>query len=134
MSARVFFDTNILIYAVTQANHKSQIAEALLTQGGYISVQVLNEFASVARRKLGMDWPEVTSAVTAIRILCHPPLPVSIATHESALRIGIRYGFSMYDCLILASALEAKCKTVYSEDLSTSQVIADTLTIKNPFS
>jgi len=133
MNDRAFFDTNILVYSIGQAGERSEIVEALLAQGGYVSVQVLNEFASVARRKLGLTWQEVSDALAAIRVLCHPVLALRLATHESALRIGTRYGYSICDSLILASAMEARCTTLYSEDLNAGQAVDDQLTIRNPF-
>ena len=60
MSDKVFFDTNILLYTIGQHDARTPTAEALLASGGLISVQVLNELAAVARRKLRMAWPEVT--------------------------------------------------------------------------
>ena len=67
MSSRAFFDTNVLIYAALQPDPRSEAARGLLAQRGVISVQVLNEFASVARRKLRRSWPEIARALAAIR-------------------------------------------------------------------
>jgi predicted nucleic acid-binding protein len=55
-----------------------------------------------------------------------------VDTHDQALRIAERYGFQIYDSLIVAAALEAGCTTLYSEDMQDGQSI-DTLTIRNPF-
>jgi len=63
MPAKAFFDTNILIYAVAQDDPRAARAEELLASGGVIGVQILNEFVSVARRRLKMSWDEVTEAV-----------------------------------------------------------------------
>ena len=65
-----FFDTNLLIYAFTTGDPRSEIAEVLLVTGGRIGVQNLNEFAAAASRKLKMPWPEVQEALSAIRTLC----------------------------------------------------------------
>jgi predicted nucleic acid-binding protein len=134
MPAKVFFDTNVLIYALSDNDPRSAQAEALLATGGTISVQVLNEFVSVARRKLHMSWSEVTEALNAIRVLCPSPVPIGIETHESALGIAERYGYEIYDALIAASALEAGCATLYSEDLQHRQVLEGRLMVRNPFS
>jgi predicted nucleic acid-binding protein len=67
MSGRVFFDTSVLIYAVSSGDSRAAIAERLLASGGHISVQVLNEFGAVARRKRRMSWPEITEAIQAMR-------------------------------------------------------------------
>ena len=133
MRAAAFFDTNILIYAALQPDPRSDRARALLAQGGAISVQVLNEFANVACRKLRKPWPEVTQALDAIRALCPPPLPMTLTTHEAALGIAARLGYRIYDSLIVASALEANCATLFSEDMQDGQVIDGKLTIRNPF-
>ena len=133
MSDRVFFDTNILLYTIGQHDARTPTAEALLANGGLISVQVLNELAAVARRKLRMSWPEVTDALDAIRILCPSPIPITAELHDVALRLAGEHGFHIYDALIVAAALEADCVTLYSEDLQSGQVIDGRLTIHNPF-
>ena len=133
MIDRVFFDTNILVYSIARRVERTEVADALLAQGGYVSVQVLNELTAIARRKLGMSWQEVSLALAANRTLCHSPLPIRVTTHESALGIGARYEYTIFDSLILASALEARCTTLYSEDHQSGQTIDDQLTIRNPF-
>jgi predicted nucleic acid-binding protein len=133
MPASAFFDTNVLIYSVAENDPRSDAAEALLAGGGVISAHVLNEFVAVARRKLGMPWADVTEALDAIRILCPSPVPITIETHGAALRIAQQYGYHIYDALVAAAALEAKCDTLYTEDVQDGQVIDDRLTIKNPF-
>jgi predicted nucleic acid-binding protein len=133
MSGKVFLDTNILIYAATSSDDRSVCAQAALANGGSISVQVLNEFAQTARRKLNRSWPEIRSTLSAFRILCAECLPITEHTHDSALQIAQRYEYGLYDSLILASAIEAKCKTLLSEDMQHGQVIDGRLTIRNPF-
>lgn len=96
-------------------------------------MQVLNEFANVARRKLRRPWPEVLQALVAIRALCPAPRPITAATHEAALALAERMGYALYDALILAAALEAGCETVLTEDMRDGQVIDGRLTIRNPF-
>lgn len=134
MPAKAFFDTNVLIYAMAENDPRAARSEQLLAAGGVISVQVLNEFASVARRKLGMTWHEVREALEAVRVLCPNPVSLTVATHDTALRIAEEYGYGIYDALISAAALEAKCATLYSEDFQDGQVIDGKLTIRNPFS
>jgi predicted nucleic acid-binding protein len=132
MSDRPFFDTTILIYAVSEGDPRAEVAENLLADGGYISVQVLNEFAAVARRKLNMSWDEIGDALAAVRTLCQPPSPLTIQVHDAGLAIASQYGYHIYDSLILAAALDAECDTVYSEDMQDGQKIGE-LTIRNPF-
>jgi len=129
----VFFDSNVLIYAMVSGDSRRERAQQLVEQGGTISVQVLNEFVSVARRKMRMPWEDVIEAMDAIRVLFPSPVPITLDTHEAALKIAQQYGFHIYDALIAAAALEAKCYTLYSEDLQDGQVIDKELTIRNPF-
>jgi predicted nucleic acid-binding protein len=133
MPDRAFFDTNVLVYAAAENDPRADQAEALLATGGVVSVQVLNEFVSVARRKMEMSWTEVTDAVAAILILCPSPIPITLEIHEGALRIAQHYGYGIYDALVAAAALEAGCSTLYSEDLQDGQIIDKHLTIRNPF-
>jgi len=133
MPDKAFFDTNVLIYAVAQRDSRTPQAERLLMGGGVISVQVLNEFASVARRKLRMPWPDVREALQSIRFLCPRPVPILLATHDLALQIADRYAYEIYDALVIAAALKAKCNILFSEDLQDGQIIDKRLTIRNPF-
>jgi predicted nucleic acid-binding protein len=64
--------------------------------------------------------------------LCEPPIPLSVETHEAALKIAAQYGYHVYDALILAAALEEGCDTLYTEDLQNGQKVGP-LTIRNPF-
>jgi predicted nucleic acid-binding protein len=132
MSDRAFFDTNVFVYAIIQDDPRSDHAEELVAQGGTVSVQVLSEFAAVARRKTKMPWVEIRRALDGIKILCPDPLPLTLDTHQEALAIAERYGYKIYDALIVASALEARCTVLYSEDMQDGQVIGR-LTIRNPF-
>jgi predicted nucleic acid-binding protein len=132
MSGRVFLDTTVLIYAVSRDEARASVAETLLAAGGSISIQVLNEFAAVARRMLNMSWQETAEALDAIRALCGPPAPLTVEMHDTALRIAEDYDYSIYDALILAAALEIGCDVLYSEDMQDGQRI-DSLTIRNPF-
>ncbi len=133
MPAKVFFDTNVLIYAVAGEDPRSVQAEELLASGGVLSVQILNEFVSVARRKILMSWSDVTEALDAFRVLCPSPLPITIEIHEEALKIAEKHGYKIYDALVIAAALQAGCATLYSEDLQNGQTIDGQLTIRNPF-
>ena len=133
MSASAFFDTNVFVYTVVQDDPRSQQAEDLIAEGGTVSVQVLYEFAEVARRKAKMPWDEIRFAIENIKALCPDPLPITVDTHGEALAIAERYSYRIYDALIVAAALEARCTTLYSEDMQDGQVIDGRLTIRNPF-
>jgi predicted nucleic acid-binding protein len=133
MPASPFFDTNVLIYSIAENDRRSDVAESLLAAGGVVSVQVLNEFVATARRKLEMSWDEIVEALGAIRVLCPSPVAIAFETHDSAIRIAQTYNFHIYDALVVASALEAGCDTLYTEDLQDGQLIDDRLTVRNPF-
>jgi predicted nucleic acid-binding protein len=131
MSAgKPFFDTNVLLYLIT-VDGKAEKAEILLKAGGVVSVQVLNEFASVASRKSKMTWPAIRETLATIRAGCEV-IPLTAEIHEGGLAIAEKYGFSFYDSLILAAAAQAECRTVYSEDMQDGQVVQG-VTIRNPF-
>jgi predicted nucleic acid-binding protein len=132
VSSDRFLDTNILVYAHCEGDYRTAIAKRVLFDGGVVSVQVLNEFASVARAKLGLAWPQVQEATDSILILCPDPRPLSVDIHLRALGLSNRYGFSIWDGLIVSAAIEARCSTLLTEDLQHGQVV-EGLRIENPF-
>jgi predicted nucleic acid-binding protein len=132
MSVSPFFDTTILIYAVCETDTRAAIAQGLLATGGHIGVQVLNEFAAVARRKFKKSWKEISEALDDIRSLCEPASPLTVEIHDAALKLASEYGYQIYDALILAAAIDAGCTTLYSEDMHDGQKIGP-ITICNPF-
>jgi predicted nucleic acid-binding protein len=133
MNDKLFFDTNILIYAVANDTDRTPPALAWLSRGGCISVQVLNEFANTARRKLNRPWEDVVAALETLRTICGECIPLTEQTHDVAVGLARRYGFHLYDASIAASALEAKCTMLVTEDMQHGQRIDDRLTIHNPF-
>jgi predicted nucleic acid-binding protein len=131
-AADTFFDTNILLYLLSADTAKADRVEQLLGERGTISVQVLNEFAAVAVRKLKMPLIDVREILDTIRAVCSVE-PVTVETHDRGLAIYERYGFSLYDSVLVAAALLASAKVLYSEDLQHGQVIDDQLRVVNPF-
>ncbi len=127
-----FFDTSVLLYLLSDDSGKADRIETILSNGGVISVQVLNEFAAVALRKLKMPLNEVREILETIRAICGVE-PVTIATHDRGLAVHERYKFSLYDCMVVAAALIAGAKVLYSEDLKHGQVVDGQLRITNPF-
>jgi len=126
-----FLDTNILIYAQEHGT-KGEIARDAILTGGVISVQVLNEFVSVLRRKFGFEWDVVEEAVADVRTALDTVRPMDVSTHAEALALARSYGLNFYDALIVAAALEAGCDTLLTEDLQAGQRI-EGLTVVNPF-
>ena len=131
MSGKAFADTNVLVYAAVQEDARSEPARALLAAGVWWSVHVLNEFVSAARR-LRRPWPEILQALAFLETICPSPLPLTLSTHHQALGIAQRFGYHIFDSLVIAAALEASCDTLYSEDLQHDQKI-EGLTIRDPF-
>jgi predicted nucleic acid-binding protein len=127
-----FFDTDVLAYLASGDTAKADRAEAALAAGGSISVQVLNELANVARRKMQMSWDETHALLDMLRgLLTVHPLTTEI--HEAGLRLAERYGFSIYDAMIAASALQAGCDTLWSEDMQHGMALDEGLRIVKPF-
>ena len=125
-----FFDTNVLLYLLSNDVEKADRAEALLAAGGIVSVQVLNEFASVASRKLAMTIAEIREILSTVCSVCVVK-SLDVETHELGLELAERYGFSIYDSLIVAAAVRAGCAILYTEDLQQGQMI-EKLHIRNP--
>ena len=129
---RAFLYTNVILYTASADATKAARAEALLEVGGLISVQVLNEIANVARRKMALAWPEVQSFLDTVRALCEIA-PLTLETHLQGLALSERYGLSVYDATIVAAALEGGCGTLWSEDMHNGLVGDDRLVIRDPF-
>lgn len=129
---KAFIDSNVLIYLMSADSTKADQAEAIVRAGALISVQVLDEVANVARRKLGMSWQDLNEFLTLVRSLCSPE-SLTIETHDRGRRVAERYGLSVYDAMIVASALLAGCELLYSEDMQDGMVIDGQLRICNPF-
>lgn len=127
-----FFDTNVLLYTASSDTAKADRAENLIKDGGTISVQVLNEIANVARRKMNLSWVDTRALLVMVRALLDVR-PLTVEIHERALAIADRYGLSVYDAVIVASALDAESDVLWSEDMHDGLVIDNRLRISNPF-
>jgi predicted nucleic acid-binding protein len=127
-----FFDTSVLLYLLSDDSVKADRIETLLVARGVISVQVLNEFAVVALRKLKMPLNEVREILDTIRAVCAVE-PITVETHDRGLAVFERYRFSLYDSMLVATALISGAKILYSEDLQHGQIIDNQLRVTNPF-
>jgi predicted nucleic acid-binding protein len=127
-----FFDTNVLVYIASGDAAKADRAEAVVAAGGAMSVQVLNETANVARRKMKMSWADTRAFLAMLRDLLTVH-PLTQETHETGLGLAERYGLSIYDAMIAAAALHAGCDTLWSEDMQHGMAVDDRLRIVNPF-
>ena len=127
-----FFDTNVLVYIASADAAKADLAEAVIHDGGTISVQVLNELSNVARRKMRMTWPETHAFLGMMRGLLNVT-PITVETHETGLALAERYGLSVYDAMIAAAAVHADCDILWSEGMQDGMVLGEGLRIVNPF-
>jgi len=129
---KIFLDSNVMIYAYFKQDEKKQrVSKLLIAQNAVISTQVLQELTNTLHRKMRVDY----SIVRPILQECIDNCELKTNTSDTvflALDIAERYGFSFYDSLIVAAALESKCTTLYSEDMHHNQHIGN-LTIQNPF-
>ncbi|WP_174287428.1 PIN domain-containing protein [Sphingomonas bacterium] len=129
----VFVDSNILIYSIDREDHRRIRAQAIMVDGPTISVQCLNEFAAVARRKLRLSWSSVQASLDEFRQVCPRIVSVTLNTHQLGITFAERHRLSIYDALIVAAAFHAGCDILYSEDMHHGLVIDGRLRIENPF-
>lgn len=126
-----FFDTNVILYLLDDGPRADRSAE-LLAKGGLISVQVLNEALVNCIGKAGMSWRDAGDFLAGVRDLCDVTA-LSAEIHDVGLALGERYGFSVYDAMIVAAALTSGCERLYTEDLQHCQLIEGSLRILSPF-
>jgi predicted nucleic acid-binding protein len=130
MSAE-FADTNVVLYLLDDGP-KADRAEVILGQGPLISVQVLNETLVNCRHKAGLSREEAAAFLEGVRALCSVE-DITVQTHDVGRALAERYGFSIYDAMIVASALVAGCTTLWSEDMQNGLLVEGQLRIVNPF-
>ena len=127
-----FIDSNVLLYLLSTDTKKADTAEAILSAGSMISVQVLNEITNVALRKLGMSWTEINQFFATVRALCTIE-SLTVETHDRGREVAERYDLSVYDSMIVSAALIARCTTLFSEDMKHELLVDKQLRVVNPF-
>ncbi|CAN7175021.1 PIN domain-containing protein [Agrobacterium tumefaciens] len=132
MSKAPFVDTNILVYAST-SDPRSEVANTIISQPFVISVQALNEFSVVARKKLRMEWSGIRSALEDFRTAAVQIVPLDVGLHMDALDLVQRYNVAFYDALMLAAALKAESNVFLSEDMQDGLTVEGRMKIVNPF-
>lgn len=137
MNDRVFVDTNLWVYLYADDSDKEKTETIRSLVDKYfenitISTQVLGEFFHVLARKRLKEKEEAKQMALAIASSFNI-IEVLQSTALKAMDISILNGYSYWDSLILAVALENNCSTLYTEDMQDGQIIEDRLTIKNPF-
>ena len=134
MPDRIFVDTNILVYFISDEKEKKLKAKELIfsARDVYISSQVIGEFISVCTTKELLDLDTITSLANNFMQALNFSLVDSV-TINKALEIKKSSNYSYWDCLIVASALENNCSILYTEDLQDGETINNSLSIINPF-
>lgn len=134
MPGRIFIDTNILIYFVSNDNEKRKISESIIFSESMkvLSTQVVNEFINVSYKK------NITTEIELISLINDfiNNFEINLIHNHTilkAINLKNKYKYSYYDSLMLSSALENDCISIYTEDLQHNQIIEDKLTIINPF-
>ena len=136
MNDRVFLDTNMIIYMYSEDEIKKRDAVFAFVNYNdcFASTQIFNEASNVWFKKYNLGKSEIIKYLDEIETVCDEILIIQRKTIDKALELKELYGYSYYDCLILASALEANCSIILSEDMNNNQVINGRLKIVNPFS
>jgi predicted nucleic acid-binding protein len=127
-----FLDSNVLLYLMTSDDRKAVISKRLLDEGCDISVQVLNEIANVLCKKYRLPWEDVRRFLDTVKQLVEV-VDVDLDIHIIGMGIAERFGFAIYDSMIVAAAIKTGCEFVMTEDLQHGQVIDGLLTVVNPF-
>lgn len=131
MASKFFIDSNILLYTVGSDATKADRANRLMDEKPTISVQVLNEFVNVGRKKLKLEWNMIEVGLAHARVYCEV-MPLLLETHIRAVELATRNKIGIYDANIIAAAEMAGCNVLYTEDMSHGQRIGG-ITIRNPF-
>jgi predicted nucleic acid-binding protein len=136
MSDRIFLDTNVLVYACTisdstKQQKATQLFEEYLGQSVFISTQVLSELYSALKKS------KIDDSIAKQALLSYADstnvVVITIETIRKSLDLRSIYGYSYWDCLIIATALCSNCSILYSEDLQDDQLINGKVQIVNPF-
>ncbi|RYF93140.1 MAG: PIN domain-containing protein [Caulobacteraceae bacterium] len=129
---RAFLDSNIPLYLIGSDLTKAAVADGLILAGGTISLQVLAEVATVARRKHALSWDEIEDVLGVLREVCDV-VELTSRMFSHAVELARQTGYALDDCQIIAAALASGCDVLYSEDMQDGHEIDGVLTIRNPF-
>jgi predicted nucleic acid-binding protein len=121
------------LYSATEANKREKLCRALDNAYRVTSLQALNEASNVWFKKYSWRGEVIGKHLDNISVICHEVLPITRGTINAALLLKDKYGYSYFDCLMLASAVEGGCNVIFTEDMQHGQVVNETLKIVNPF-
>jgi predicted nucleic acid-binding protein len=133
MTDKIAIDTNVLVYCHSNTEpDKQRIATGLFALCPLISTQVILEYLNVVKRILKLPKDEVMDVCLQNIEMCIL-YPVSLTTLKYARKLIDRYDFQLFDSIIIASALEADCQILYSEDMHNGLFVEKRMKIINPF-
>lgn len=132
MTATVFLDTNVVLYAIGQDAHKKTVARQLISTNPMVSAQVINECVNVCLRKFKFDKKQAYAFADAVMNRVNV-LPVDETVIRKSAELAMTHQLSNWDALIVAAALLAGSETLYSEDMQHGQVFEKSLKVVNPF-
>ncbi|MFK3777933.1 PIN domain-containing protein [Agrobacterium sp. NPDC089420] len=127
-----FLDTNIFIYAFLD-DERSFTAQEIVSKPYATSVQALNEFASVVRRKWPQKWIEIRRSLDGLRRMAVTVVELDLQLNSQAVDLVDKYNFAFYDSLMLAAALRANSIVFISEDMHDGLTVEGRMKIVNPF-
>jgi len=136
MNDRAFLDTNVLIYLYSESEPEKRETAYQVLNGHYCitSLQAFSEASNVWFKKYGWDGAKIHKYLDNIEMVFDEIVMIGRNTITTAISLKDQHGYSYYDCLMLASALESNCNTLMTEDMCDGQVINNQLKIQNPFS
>ena len=133
MNKTIALDTNILVYCHSNDElDKQKTAMSFFASYPVVSTQVLSEYLNVVKRKLKLPKDEIMDVCLQNIELCILQ-PISLSTLKYARHLLDRYDFQLFDSIVVASALEANCHILYSEDFQHGLMVENRMTIVNPF-
>jgi predicted nucleic acid-binding protein len=134
MSDNVFLDTNVLVYLYSSAEPRKRDVSISILKNHICttSTQALNEFSNVFIKKYNVSDTELKKYILSISNACYVRLITPKLVYH-AIDLNSRYGYSYYDCLMIASALDSNCGILFSEDMKDGQIIEGSIEIINPF-
>lgn len=134
MPDKVFIDSNIIIYAysVDEPQKLAIARNLLLSYDAILSIQTINEFINVTRRKKLLTNKQLSPIIDDLFSL-FTIKPIDQKIIQQALLFVEKYQYSYFDSLMISAALEADCSVLYSEDMHHDHLIEKKLKIINPF-
>lgn len=132
MNDSIFLDSNICIYLTDVISAKKEKVSSLLISRPFISPQVVFECINVCRKKLKYNDEESFAFAELLLSYCRVTNEGSLIV-ENAMHLWRKHQLQPFDAKIVATAIEAGCHTLYSEDMQHGFVVNGSLTIINPF-